>query len=438
MNRTKIFVNAGWIIGCKIVKAILTLLVTMLTARYLGPYNYGLINYASGIVAFVTPIMKLGIDAILVHEIIKEPNAEGEILGTSILMNFISAILCIIGVVAFVSLANRGEKDTIIVCTLYSLLLIFQAFEMIQYWFQAKLLSKYTSIAMIVSYIIVTLFQLFLLINKYGVYWFAVSHSIDFGIIAIILLSIYKKKGNGCLKFSYKRSKFLLSIGKFYILSNMMTTVFSQTDKIMLKLFLDNTATGYYAAATTCAGMTSFVFAAIIDSARPVIFESKKIEVRQFKKTITQLYSVIIYFSLIQCIFMTILSPIIIKVLYGAQYGPSVAALRIVVWFTTFSYIGTVRDIWILAENKQSYLWKINAIGAITNVILNSILIPLCGINGAAIASLITQFFTNVIVGFIIKPIRENNKLLINAMKPKYFIEILVYVKNIKGIKKGE
>ena len=133
MNKTRIFVNAGWIISCKIVKAILTLLVTMLTARYLGPYNYGLINYASGIVAFVTPIMKLGIDAILVHEIIKEPNSEGEILGTSILMNFVSAILCIIGVVAFASIANRGEQDTIIVCTLYSLLLIFQAFEMIQY-----------------------------------------------------------------------------------------------------------------------------------------------------------------------------------------------------------------------------------------------------------------------------------------------------------------
>jgi O-antigen/teichoic acid export membrane protein len=436
MNKTRIFVNAGWIISCKIVKAILTLLVTMLTARYLGPYNYGLINYASGIVAFVTPIMKLGIDAILVHEIIKEPNSEGEILGTSILMNFVSAILCIIGVVAFASIANRGEQDTIIVCTLYSLLLIFQAFEMIQYWFQAKLLSKYTSIAMIISYIVVALFQLFLLINRYGVYWFALSYSIDFGIIAVILLCIYKKKGNGHFKFSYKRSKILLSIGKFYILSNMMTTIFSQTDKIMLKLFLDNTATGYYAAATTCAGMTSFIFAAIIDSARPVIFESKKIELRQFKKSICQLYSVVIYFSLIQCIFMTALAPIIIRILYGTQYVPSVDALRIVVWFTTFSYIGTVRDIWILAENKQSYLWKINAIGAITNIILNSILIPTWGINGAAVASLITQIFTNVIVGFIIKPIKDNNKLLISAIHPKYFIGILRYMKNIIGIKK--
>ena len=86
------------------------------------------------------------------------------------------------------------------------------------------------------------------------------------------------------------------------------------------------------------------------------------------------------------------------------------------IYFTTFSYLGSVRNIWILAENKYQYLWKINSVGAFANVILNFILIPRYGAIGAAWASLITQFFTNVVVGFIVTPIRQNNKLMIKGL----------------------
>ena len=108
MKANKIVKNATWIIGCKIIKAILTVIVTMITARYLGPSNYGLISYAASIVTFVTPIMKLGLDSIIVHEIINNPDGEGKILGTTILANLISATLCIIGISSFVCIVNKG------------------------------------------------------------------------------------------------------------------------------------------------------------------------------------------------------------------------------------------------------------------------------------------------------------------------------------------
>ena len=120
----------------------LQVIVTMITGRYLGPSNYGLINYAASIVTFITPIMKLGIDATMVHEIVTDPENEGKNVGSAIIMNLTSALLCIIGVVSFSVIANRGEMDTVLVCALYSTLLAFQAVEMIQYWFQAKLLSS--------------------------------------------------------------------------------------------------------------------------------------------------------------------------------------------------------------------------------------------------------------------------------------------------------
>lgn len=426
----KSFSNACWIIGCKLIKAVLTLVTTMITARYLGVSDFGVINYAAGLVAFVVPIMKLGIDSVLVHQIVEKPDAEGEIVGTSIVLNLISAFLCILGIGAFVCIANRGEEETIIVCVIYSVLLVFQAVEMLQYWFQAKLMSKYSSMAMLFAYIIVAASQILMIVFKVNIYWFALSYSIDYLFISLILLIAYAKKGTQKFKFSFKRAKELFSISKYYIVSSLLVTVFSQTDRIMLKLMIDSEATGIYSAAATCAGMTSFIFVAIIDSMRPVIFQVAKDEDKTlFHKRMTELYSVIIYFSLIQCVVITLLSPIIIKIMYGEEFAASVNALRIVVWFTTFSYLGSVRNVWMLAENKQKYLWIINLSGALGNVILNLILIPIMGVNGAAVASLCTQIFANVIIGYIVRPISFNNKLMVRGLNPKHIVDM---VKNIR------
>ena len=141
---------------------ILSLLVTMLTARYLGPGNYGILNYAISITSFVSPIALLGINSVMVQEIISHKDEEGKIVGTSLLMSVISSLLCIIGVLLFVSIANRGERDTFIVCGLYSIMLIFQSLEMIQYWYQAKLLSKYTSLTMMFAYFVVSGYKILL------------------------------------------------------------------------------------------------------------------------------------------------------------------------------------------------------------------------------------------------------------------------------------
>ncbi len=419
MNKNRVVKNASWIIGIQIVKSLLGLVISMLTARFLGPSNFGLINYAASIVAFVTPIMYLGLTGVLVQEIVNTPEKEGEILGTSIFMAFISSILCIGGVISFSTIANHGEKDTIIVCALYSILLIFQSFEMVIYWFQAKLLSKYSSVVSLAAYILVSGYKIYLLATQKSIYWFAVSNALDYMIIALGATVVYKKLGGRPLRFNFNTAKHLFSKSRYYIVSNMMIAIFAQTDRIMLKLMINDAATGYYSAAVTCAGMTGFVFVAIIDSFRPLIFDDKKTDEIRYEKDMCRLYGIIIYLSLLQSLVITLFSGLIIKILYGAAYSASINALKLIVWYTTFSYLGSVRNIWILAENKQKYLWIINLSGALANVALNYILIPITGIMGAALASLVTQIFTNVIIGFIIRPIRYSNTLMLRALNPK-------------------
>lgn len=105
----------------------------MLSARYLVPSNYGLLNYASSIIAFVVPLAQLGLRNIMVEEIVSNPEREGKTLGTSLVMSVTASLFCILGCMAFVTTVNADEIDTIIVCALYGVSLIFQMTEMIQY-----------------------------------------------------------------------------------------------------------------------------------------------------------------------------------------------------------------------------------------------------------------------------------------------------------------
>ena len=431
--KNSVFKNAAWIIGCKIVQSLISFVIGLLTARYLGPSNYGVISYVASVVAFALPIMQLGLKQTLVKEFIQSPDREGQVLGTALVINMISSIFCMLGSVAFVAIADAGDQITILVCALYSLTLIFQATEMTQYWFQSKLLSKYPSIATLCAYIVVALYKVFLLVTQKSVVWFALSNVLDYFLISVLLMIMYKKVGGQRLQINWQVGREMLSRSKYYIIPSLMVMIFQHTDRIMIKLMIGEAETGFYSAAITCIGISSFVFSAVIDSARPVILETKEKDQAAYEKRLMQLYSIITCMSLAQSIGMTLLAKPLVMVLYGSEYAKTASILAVAVWYVTFSYYGMVRNIWILAESKQKYLTGINVAGAIANIVLNVCLIPIWGAIGAAVASLVTQFFTNVVIGFIFKPIRHNNDLMVKSWNPKVAIGMLNRVICRKG-----
>jgi O-antigen/teichoic acid export membrane protein len=437
LNNNKIIKNATWIIACKIVQSILSFIIGTLTVRYLGPTNYGVITYAASVISFLLPIMQLGLKNTLVKEFIRNPNKEGEILGTALIINIISSLFSMAGAITFVSIANAGERETIIVCALYSLVLLFQATEMTVYWFQAKLLSKYPSIATLIAYVVVAIYKVYLLVTGKSVVWFALSYVLDFFLISIILLVIYKKLSDKKLSINWSIGRQMLSRSKYYIIPSLMVVFYQHTDRIMLKLMVSDLETGLFSAAITCTGMTGFVFHAIIDSARTVILETKERTPELYEKRVVQLYSIITALALAQSVFITVLAKPIVVLLYGKAYLASVPILQLAVWYDTFGYYSSVRNIWILAEEKQKHLTKINVAGALANIALNACLIPIWGGIGAAIASIISQFFTNVITGFIFKPIRRNNYLMLKGLNPKVIIGIALSMLSLKK-KKNE
>lgn len=408
--------NAGWIIGGKIAQMVISFIVSILTARYLGPSNYGLIGYASAFVVFFSSLCTLGINSVIIKDFVDNPDEQGEAIGSAILLRAVSSFLSAVMVVGIVGIVDRNEPTTIIVTALCSLGLVFQIFDTVNYWFQSQYKSKITSIATFLAYIIVSGYKILLLIFGANVKWFALATSVDYIAVAVFLLLAYKKHGGQRFNFTKRKARQLLSSSYHYILSGMMIAVYAQTDKFMLKQMLDETVVGYYSTAVTVCTMWCFVLQAVIDSIYPTILTLHGKDKIAFDRKNRQLYAITFYMSLaVSVLFMFFGTPVI-KILYGEAYLPAVNVLKIVTWYTAFSYLGVARNAWIVAERKQKYLKYIYTVAALLNVIINFALIPVMGAEGAALASLITQVLTSIVLPLFIKQLRPNAKLMLEAI----------------------
>ncbi len=422
--KNKIVKNAGWMVGEKVIQMLISLVISLLTARYLGPSNYGLINYATSFTAFFAAFCNLGLNSLMVKELVDRPEEEGMVLGTAMGMRAISSILSAITIMAVVCVIDRDEPTTILVVALCSLGMVFHVLNTLNYWFQRHLKSKFTAVAALVAYVATAVYRVVLMISGQSVTWFALATSVDYVCLAALLVYFYKKEGGRKFGFSWQYGKQMLSRSKHYILAGLMASIYGQTDKLMLKQMLDLTETGYYSTALAVNSMWCFILAAIIDSMYPSVMEAHKAGNEElFKQKNRLMYAIVFYVSMAAAVGFNIFAELIIFILYGKAYLPAAMPLRIVSWYTAFSYLGVARNAWIVSKDRQKHLIKIYATAAIGNVALNALLIPRWGANGAAVASLIAQILTGMVIPFFIKDLRENAVLMMEGICLKGLIK---------------
>lgn len=411
----KVVRNANWMVSEQIVQMLLSFVISMITTRYLGPSNYGIINYCAAYVAFFSSVCSLGLEGVLVKELVTNPDKEGEFVGTALIMRIAAGILSIISIMIILFIVDDGNRTVMLVGLLQSLVLWFKAFEVMDFWFQSKLKSKYVAIIKMASYLIVALYKVYILASAKSIEWFAFSTSLDFLIIAIFLIIIYPRNGGPSLSFKFSTAKTLLKNSYHFIISGLFVTVYSQMDKIMIEKFLNETEVGYYSIGTSIFGYWVLVTTAITNAARPSIMSQKEKDEQKYIKRLKQLYAILIWLSIAAALFFTLFGRFVIPMLYGKAYNPSVPLVTITMWFAPFSVIGTARGIWIVCENKNRYVKYYMFIGAAVNVALNALWIPFIGTYGAALATFITQLIISLIAPMLFKETRIHTKYVIQA-----------------------
>ncbi|MCX7953791.1 MAG: flippase [Bacteroidales bacterium] len=421
----KIVENLAWLSFDKILKFTINIFVIALVAQYLGPKLYGLWNYAIAFASIFGVFATLGLDSIVVRELVKYPNKTDELLSTTFFLRLFGATLSFILCIVAAFILKNNDALTFSLIALSSAGSLIQVFSTVDYYFQSKIMSKYTVWAQNIAFIIMSSVRILLVLVKAPLVSFALAALVE-GIIANVLLVIFFFKK---YSFPLKKIQFNLSLAKYLLkeswpllLSGIAIIIYLRIDQIMIKEMLGNKEVGIYSAAVRISELCYVLPMMIATTIYPKIIEYKKSSEELYYKKLQDLFLYITWFGILVGLILTIFAGFIVKIIFGKEFILSASVLKIHGWSGIFVCLGVASSGWYMAENLSKMAFYRTLLGALSNIILNFILIPKFSIYGAAISTLISY----AIAGYFFDLLSRKTKIVF-IMKSKVFFPIYIF-----------
>ncbi|MCF7890532.1 flippase [Candidatus Bipolaricaulota bacterium] len=361
-------------------------------ARYLGPANYGRLNYARSFVALFTFLSTLGLNQVVVRDLVKYDKEKEQILGTTFLLKLIGSVIMNITAIGAVVIINPSETGSKFFVVLVAFGYLFKSFDVIVYWFRSQVESKYAVFARLSSRFIINGFRVVLILLKAPLVAFVWLISINFFFIALGLILYFQNYSSVSLldwSFSLRWAKSLLKDSWPLLLSGAAITIHDRIDQVMIGNMIGDEALGIYAAAARLKKW-SFVAVVISNSVFPALIRTRENNKESYHARLQKLLDLLTWLAISFTVGVVFLSPFIIRLLYGAEYAKSSLILSILAGEILFNFSGVVSSKYLVAEN----LTKINLfrtiIGSSMNLVLNFLLIPIIGIVGSALSTLVS------------------------------------------------
>lgn len=385
------------------------LLVGIWVARYLGPSQFGLFSYAMAFAALFSSIAKLGLDSIMVRDLLREPAKRDVYMGTAFWLKLVGAV-AMLGVIGIAMQLTTSDSTTKLYIFIIASGAIFQSFEVVDFYFQSRVLSKFVSICKLTQLFISSLIKLYLIYIGSGLFWFVMVSLLDQITLAVTLYLAYhyQKIGEFFTCFDWKVANRLLRDSWPLILSGLVIMIYMRIDQIMIKEMLGEKEVGLYSAATRISEVWYFIPMLITNSLFPSIVNAKKVSKAFYYARIQRLYTFMFWTAVAIALPMTLLSDQLVILLYGTAYREAGQVLMIHIWAGIFVFLGVASGKWFINEGLQKYSTINTVVGAIANVILNLILIPKYGIYGAAIATVIAQSLASYFMNICFSETRRN------------------------------
>ena len=403
----KYFANTTWVLVEKLIRIVLYFIIGVWIVRYLGPTQYGFLTYSQSIIYFFIGVASLGLDEIVVRELVKKDAEINKILGTAFLLKFIISIFLLSSIfLIIIFLGNQGKASQMIL--VLGLAMVFLPLNIINFYFQYKVMLRYTSIANIGAIAITCLIKVYLILYEYDVIYFAIIQTIEIFLLSLFLLYFFELKGSisiFSLKFDKNMGVRFLKDSWPLIFTGIFINIYMKIDQIMITQFLGATENGIYSAAILLSEGFYFIPLVICLSIFPKILHAKD---NQYIYTLRlkRLYFLMIWLAFSIAVVITLSSNFLVLSFFGSAYEDSIKVLIIHIWTCVFVFIGVANSKYLIAENLQKYYFFNTMFGAIINVILNYAFLASYGVVVAAWSSLISYAFASYICLFFFKQTR--------------------------------
>jgi len=405
----KIAVNTGWLFFDRILRLGVGLFVGVWVARYLGPVQFGIVSYALALVLLFSSVSGLGLESIVVREIVKEPARKDEILGSVFVLKLVGGFVAFVLSVVTISFIRPEDLLMRGVVAITATMLIFQSFDTIDFYFQSQVQAKYTVYARSFAFLIISSAKIVLILTKSPLVSFVWVGMAETVLAAGGLVLAYRFVKNNIFQWKphFLMARKLMGDSWPLVLSVMLTAIFMRIDQLMLGNMIGNAAVGKYSAAVRISEVWYIIPTAITASVFPSVINTRKTNEALYLNRLQKLYDLMVWLGIAIAISMTFLADSIIKILYGNQYLGAGAILAIHIWAAPFAFFTVASSQYLMAENFTRIYFYRAAFGAIINVLLNILLIPRYQGLGAAFATLVTWTFVACISPVFFKQSRK-------------------------------
>ncbi len=364
--------------------------------------NFGLLNYSLSFVGLFSVIATFGLDDIIVKELVKNESKRDILLGTAFGLKLFGAVVVLLVLIIAVSLTDNDAFTNTLIFAIYSAT-IFQSFNVVDFYFRAKVLSKYVVYVNVVGLLVSTIAKIVFVLIEAPLEWFAWLVCVDSVILAIgfVYIYVHNRLPLNKLTFELKTAKQLVKESWPLILSGVAISFYMKVDQVMIKEMLDSQAVGVYAAAVTLSSAWYVIPMVITSSLFPAIVNAKHHSANLYYSRLQDLYTLMVWMALIVALPITVLAPWIINSLFGESYALAAGVLSVHIWLGLFINPTLVRGKEFVADNMTYIITVSTLIGAVLNILANSLLIPKYGIMGAAWATLLARSTTFFFVPMI-------------------------------------
>lgn len=415
----KYFKNTLWLFFSKGLGLFSTIIVGAWIARYLGPNNYGILTYSKSVFLLFMPLAMIGLNDIVVKELVGTKNhvEKARILGTAFFIKLFFGLLSFILLSLFL-LYIHDDFQTKILVVIFSSYLLFQSFEIFDFFFQSEVESKFVVYSRVISVTASGIIKILFIFYEASIYYFAIIMTLELVFTNTITLFFFHKKKISIFLLSFDKilAKDFLSRSWPLFLSGLMYVVYIKVDQIMVKEILGDKSAGLYAVAIDLSEAWYFIPNIIVASLFPAILSSKNKNIDLYNRRMIKLYSLLFWMAMLISLFVTFFGNTLISYLYGVNFKDSDSILTIYIWSNTFYFLITASSKWLVSEGYYLHSFYRNIFGAILNIIFNLLLLKKYGLQGAAISTLISYSFVGIFYDLFFKKLRINLKLKLKAI----------------------
>lgn len=406
-GRRKIFKNVYWAVLGKVVNIVSGLLVGILVARYLGPEQFGLMNYVISYVTLFSILATFGLDSIEVRELSRSRIQKEVVLGSAFAIRLIFAVATMF-LIAITLWWFEPDVHTSAMVLVYSLSLIFSAVNIIRNYFTSIILNEYVVKTEIVRTVFGAAIKMVLLLGHCSLIWFIIASVFDFVLVGSGYIYSYHRKGGSLRAWRMDLSVARLLIRESFplVLSGAALIIYQRINAVMIRNMMDNASVGQFSVAAKIAEMSIFIPTVIAQTVTPLLVQAHQHDIALYRAKQQQFMDLMVWSAISMALVMSLFAAPAIRLLYGAEYLAAIPVLQIMAWKSVFVALAAASGQLIIIEHLQRYAVMRNIVGCFVSVALNFLLIPLWGVVGSAVAIVLSVAFAGYISHWFIKPFR--------------------------------